>query len=436
MSGNCGSRIPSVASIAGANLLTLAVARSGSLCSAQDGDQAMNAPETGFAQDAHVAALGTAPVPAGPYYQSDWFELEREAVFRRAWLNVGHVAEIPNAGDFIVRELEVLGASIIIARGKDGAIRAFHNVCPHRGTQLVDGPAAGSASRFSCRYHMWTFGLDGALISAPDFERFYVEKSDCNLKGVAVDVCGGLIFVNLDPRRCLSLREWIGEELADGMDSTVVARASHYSEYVYEIGANWKLTYDNFQENYHLRFIHPKSGLAGLGKENPYGYPVRYGFHGLHRTQTIWSNPEPQITPTQALTFGRAVAMAMKDGVDFGDNTKQYFALFPSLFTFGSAVQPFTHMVYPLSATRSRGVIRLYWLGADDSASKRFAREYMMATTRDIHAEDRAVIEAGQKGLSSGALSHIHFQEQEVLCRHLMHSVAAQVESYKAETGQ
>ncbi len=385
--------------------------------------------------DPVVQALGTDPVPAGPYYREDWFELEREAVFRRSWLNIGHIAELPNAGDYIVRELEILGASIIIVRGRDGTLRAFHNVCPHRGTQLVDGQG-GQASRFSCRYHMWTFGLDGALISAPDFERFYADKADCGLKMVPVGDVGGLIYVNLNRGPITPLRAWIGEELCTQMDSTVVARATHYSEYVYEIGANWKLTYDNFQENYHLRFIHPKSGLAGLGKDNPFGYPVRYGFHGDHRTQTIWSNPEPQITPTQALTFGRAMDMAIKDGVDFGDNTKQYFALFPSLFLFASAIQPFSHMVYPISATRSRGVIRLYWVGADDSASKRFAREYMMATTRDIHSEDRIVIEAGQRGLSSGALSHIHFQEQEVLCRHLMHAVAAKVSAYQAEAGQ
>ncbi len=395
----------------------------------------MNPPREGIASNASEqdVALGTAPVLAAPYYQADWFTEEREAVFRRGWLNVGHVSEVAAPGDYIVRELEVLGASLIIARGKDGALRAFHNVCPHRGTQLVDGPGDGSASRFSCRYHMWTFGLDGGLISAPDFERFGLEKKDCGLKTVAVDQCGGMIFVNLDPRGAPPLREWIGAELSDGMDKTVVARATHFSEYVYDIDANWKLTYDNFQENYHLRFIHTKSGAAGLGPDNPFGYPVRYGFHGLHRTQTIWSNPAPVVTPTQSFTFAKAARQQIEAGVDFGDNTKQYFALFPSLFVFDSPINPFTHMVYPISETQSRGVIRIYWIGADDSASKRFAREYGLASTRDIHSEDRAVIEAGQRGLSSGALSHIHFQEQEVLCRHLMHNVAEQVAAYRTE---
>jgi phenylpropionate dioxygenase-like ring-hydroxylating dioxygenase large terminal subunit len=89
--------------------------------------------------------------------------------------------------------------------------------------------------------------------------------------------------------------------------------------------------------------------------------------------------------------------------------------------------------VWPVAAGKSRGVIRLYWIGEDDSASKRFAREYLMATARDIHAEDRAVIEAGQCGLNSGALEHIHFQSQEVLCRHLFESVDERVRAYQAK---
>ncbi len=87
----------------------------------------------------------------------------------------------------------------------------------------------------------------------------------------------------------------------------------------------------------------------------------------------------------------------------------------------------------PISARKSRGVIRLYWVGDDENASERFGREFSMAMARDIHSEDRAVIEAGQRGLNSGALKHIHLQSQEVLIRHLIHNVNAKVQAYKAE---
>lgn len=379
-----------------------------------------------------IEALGCAPVPAGPYYLDHYFALEREAIFKRTWLVIGHECELPKVGDFIVREITFAKASVLLTRAKGGEVRAFHNVCPHRGTQLV-AATHGSQASFSCRYHAWTFGLDGALRGAPDFENFYLEQADCSLAPIAVDVCAGLIFVNLDKAPAQNLRDFLGPFVAQ-LEALPIARATTFHEYVYEIEANWKLTYDNFQENYHLRFIHPRSGAAAVGEDNPFGYPTSYGFNGPHRSQRIWSNPSPQITPVQGIAFSKGAAFAAADGYDPGKG-KDYFALFPNFFLLGSPMQHFSHVVYPISATRSRGVIRLYWIGDDDSASKRFAREYAMATARDIHAEDRDVIEAGQRGLNSGALDYIHFQANEVLCRHLFDAVDRRVRAYQTAAG-
>jgi phenylpropionate dioxygenase-like ring-hydroxylating dioxygenase large terminal subunit len=392
----------------------------------------VNIAQTGFnavsAQD--VAFLGTRPIPAKPYYDPAWFALEQEAVFRRSWMQTGHVCELPDKGSFIRRELEALNVSLLIIRGKDGVIRAFHNVCTHRGTQLVD-EAAGKRATFSCPYHMWTFGGDGALVSAPDFESFGLDKKDCGLKQVALDICAGMIFVCL-AKEPPPLRDWLGE-LADQMETLPVARATHFSEYHYEIAANWKLTYDNFQENYHLRFIHPRSGGSAFAAENPFGYPKEYAFHDPHRTQTVWTNPDPKPCPVQALAFGRLATRAMAEGLLDTPHNRKYFALFPSFFMLGTPLQNFVHVVYPISATQSRGIIRLYWVGEDANASERFGRETVMVTARDVHSEDVAVIEAGQRGLSSGALEHIHFQTQESLCRHLFNMVEAAVKAYQAE---
>ena len=379
-----------------------------------------------------LAWLGTGPVPAEPYYDPAYFELEREAIFKRSWLQVGHVCEIPEPNSFIRRELEFASASLLIVRGRDGAIRAFHNVCTHRGTQLLD-EACGKRATFSCPYHRWTFGTDGRLLSAPDMERFFVAKEDLGLTPVAVDVCGGLIFVNLDPAPAQGLREYLGA-FAERLDTFPAVSATTFSEYVYDIEANWKLAYDNFQENYHLRFIHPRSGAPAVAEENPFGYPVKVGFEGPHRTQTIWGNPNAKPKFLQAITFGKAMQFAVADNL-VGPNARDYLALFPNFFIFGSPAQPFSHVIMPIDAHRSRGVVRLYWKGEDDSASRRYAREYAMASARDIHAEDRAVIEAGQRGLNSGALKHIHFQEQEALCRHLFNAVDERVQAYRAELG-
>jgi phenylpropionate dioxygenase-like ring-hydroxylating dioxygenase large terminal subunit len=381
------------------------------------------------AEDA--AWLGTDPVPAAPYYDPAYFELERQAIFMRTWLEIGHISEIAEPGSFIRRELEFAKASILIVHGKDGQIRAFHNVCTHRGTQLVT-ESDGKASNFLCPYHMWNFGFDGQLRSAPDFERFYVTKEECALPQVAVDVCGGFIFVNLDKKPAQSLREFLGK-LAERLEMLPASKATTFSEYTYEIDANWKITYDNFQENYHLRFIHPNTGAATFSSDNPFGYPADYGFYGPHRTQTIWTNPTPSIKPIQGFSLGKAMAIVHAQGLTPSPTDRDYFAIFPSLFVLGTPAQHFSHMVYPISATKSRGVIRIYWVGDDQNASQRFAREYVMATVRDVHAEDVEVIKAGQRGLNSGALKHIHFQALESLCRHLFVTVNNMVEAYKAE---
>lgn len=379
-----------------------------------------------------LAWLGTDPVPAKPYYDPAYFEVERKAVFMRSWIQIGHVCELPDAGSFVRRDLEFAKASLLIVRGRDEKIRAFHNVCTHRGTQLVE-EAAGKQSKFSCPYHMWTFGADGALISAPDFEAFNLEKEDCALKQVLVQECAGLLFVNFDPD-APPLREWLGE-YAERLEQTPIAMATTFSEYTYDVAANWKLTYDNFQENYHLRFIHPRSGGAGVGGDNPYGYPASVDFDGPHRTQRIWSNPAPDLKPFQRDASMRGIPALMEQGLLTLPYGRDYLAFFPNLFLIGTPTQPFSHIVYPIAADRSRGVVRVYWVGEDKTASQRFAREYSLGQIRDIHCEDVAMIERGQSGLSSGALDSIHFQSMEALCRHLFNEVDQRVQDYAREHG-
>jgi phenylpropionate dioxygenase-like ring-hydroxylating dioxygenase large terminal subunit len=376
-----------------------------------------------------VAWLGTEPIPAAPYYDPAYFELEREAVFRRTWLQIGHQCEISEPGCFMVRSVEILNAEILITHGKDRTIRAFHNVCTHRGTQLVS-ERNGKRASFTCPYHAWTFASDGQLRSAPDFERFYLDKAQCNLREIAIDVCGKLLFVHFEKYPAQSLRDFLGP-IADQFEAAPVAKATTFSEWAYDIDANWKVNYDNFQENYHLRFIHPRTGAAVLGAENPLGYPVKYEFFGPHRTQTLWKNPAAAAPPQiQRFAFGKAVEFAAADGLS---TSKVDYKIFPNLFVIGQAAYFFSHCVMPISANRSRGVIRLYWVGEDGSASKRFVREYVMAMLRDVHIEDRSIIEAGQRGLSSGALQHINFQVNEVLCRHLFNNINQMVEAYQAE---
>jgi len=381
------------------------------------------------------AEYGPRTVATGPYYRRDWFEWEVEAIFRREWLQVAHVSEVQNPGDFVVREVDCCKVSALIVKGKDGVIRAFHNVCTHRGTLLVSDRPAGNAPVFTCRYHGWSFERDGSLRAAPDFDTFGLAKANCALKPIALDVCGGLIYINLDPQPRQSLAEFLGPAW-DLLPYHAAATATGFSEYVYEIEGNWKLVYDNFQETYHLRFIHPRSiGTSTSPAGNFFGYADTFATFGPHRTMLLPVNPEFEPAPTAARGFGKVIQSAMERGTELGPWNRYYFCMFPDNYLLLSQANPFVHSIMPISETRTRGTVRLYWNGEDASASERFAREFAMAATRDIHSEDVSVIEACQKGILSRAIDRVHFQQHELFCHYLYDQARLRVQDWLSQQG-
>jgi phenylpropionate dioxygenase-like ring-hydroxylating dioxygenase large terminal subunit len=184
--------------------------------------------------------------------------LEADRLWPRVWQVAGRVAEIPNRGDWITYDL--LDLAIIVVRGGDGVVRAFQNVCPHRGSRLVDG--RGSSSRFVCPYHCWAFELDGVLAAVPEREDFPpLDDQRQGLRRVSAETAGGFVFVHPDPDP-EPLAAWLGgvsEELAlyrfDEMSCFLRRRL--------ELPCNWKTCLDAFQEVYHVRGIHPQL-LPGL----------------------------------------------------------------------------------------------------------------------------------------------------------------------------
>ncbi len=376
---------------------------------------------------------GRGPVSSLPYYDPDWWELERKAIFMRTWLHIAHVSEVAEPGSFIRRDIEFARASLLIVRGKDGEVRAFHNACTHRGTQLTQD-CAGKRSAFTCPYHAWTFGTDGRLLSAPDFERFYVPKEDVALRQVACEVIAGLIFINFDPAPRQTARAFFGA-VADAMEKLPMASAIDFTEWSYEIEANWKTNFDNFQENYHLRFIHPRTGLGATGPDNPFGYPTHYGFSGPHRSQTLWFNPDPPPVPETLMMAGmRGAKLAAQDGVVC---PKTDFKLFPCFHVVGLPPgTQFTQTMMPLGPGRTRATVRMYWTTPANNASRRYTREFMAMTIRDVLSEDRHAVESAQRGLNSGAIAQIHFQDHEMLLRHLYETTVQIVTEYKAEQAQ
>ena len=137
----------------------------------------------------HYPELGTAPVSYESSISPEFYELERKAIFERAWLNVGRVEMLKRNGSYFTKELAVAKTSLIIVRGMDGEIRAFHNVCAHRAHAVVSGDRGRCAKFLTCMYHGWTYHLDGRnrSVSAPDtFPKF--DRSHYGLKPIELEM--------------------------------------------------------------------------------------------------------------------------------------------------------------------------------------------------------------------------------------------------------
>ncbi len=150
--------------------------------------------------------LGTAPVDYTDSIDPTFFEAEREAVYKKTWLNVGRVERLPRTGSYFTKELPSAGTgtSVIIVKTKDGTVKAYHNVCRHRGNKLVwnDFPneeTSGTCRQFTCKYHAWRYSLDGDLTFVQQEDEFFnLDKGNFGLAPVRCEVWEGFIFINFD----------------------------------------------------------------------------------------------------------------------------------------------------------------------------------------------------------------------------------------------
>lgn len=211
-------------------------------------------------------AEATAP-PKGMYTSPDILALEQERIFGAGWLCAGRVDEIAGPGDYMTFEMGP--QPVILVRGKDGAVRAHANTCRHRMMRLVEGK--GNASRFTCPYHAWTYGLDGGLVAAPHMDRTSCfDKKELSLADIRCEIYQGWIYVTLNGG---------ARPVADMLAplTSVIERygQEHYrtiftEEHVWD--TNWKCLTENFMESYHLPVAHRETvGANFTVSENIFG---------------------------------------------------------------------------------------------------------------------------------------------------------------------
>jgi choline monooxygenase len=201
----------------------------------------------------------TTRAPLGPalepnlYLEPEIVRLEQEAIFERTWQLAGHVADLSQPGSYVTTD--VVDQPVLVVRDHDGEIRAFRNVCRHRGSRLLSG-AGDCGKAIRCLYHGWTYRLDGRLIGVPEGRDIPdLDKSRLGLHQVRAEVFCGLVFVNLDPGA-----EPLGERL-DGLAERLapydLPRLERFGRGGDVQPANWKVVVENYIEGYHIPIAHP-----------------------------------------------------------------------------------------------------------------------------------------------------------------------------------
>ena len=196
------------------------------------------------------------------YYLSEQlFALERERIFYRDWFCAARDEEIPNPGDYLVRD--VAGESVLVVRTRGGGLAAHYNVCRHRGSQLVPDCGRGSFSGgIRCPYHSWTYTLEGALRTAPFLEESDgLGKRDLSLHPVGVESWGGFIFLHLTPAEATARGQTLQAQLGgvpERLRRYPLSELRVAKRIEYEIAANWKVMLENYNECYHCGPVHPE----------------------------------------------------------------------------------------------------------------------------------------------------------------------------------
>jgi phenylpropionate dioxygenase-like ring-hydroxylating dioxygenase large terminal subunit len=201
--------------------------------------------------------LSTKAMTGERYWSREFMELEWERLWTRTWLIVGREDQFREAGEYVTQEIG--RESVLVVRGSDGRLRAFYNVCQHRGNRLVNAEVGAlHGGQFSCAYHGWRFADTGTLTWAYDEDDF-AGGSPCgnvNLEEIPCDTWGGFVWINFDPA-CVGLREYL-HPVADHLDCYRMEDMKRTHWITLEGDFNWKCMQDNFNESYHLPFVHPQ----------------------------------------------------------------------------------------------------------------------------------------------------------------------------------
>ncbi|HZP24836.1 MAG TPA: aromatic ring-hydroxylating dioxygenase subunit alpha [Terriglobales bacterium] len=351
------------------------------------------------AYDEHSPLEHASTIPASWYVDERIAELERENVFGRTWQVVARADQLQDAGAFVAAELA--GEPLIIVRGADRQLRAFYNVCRHHAAAVVTEPK-GHANVFRCPYHGWSYGLDGALKGAPEFDAVCdFDRARNGLVPVRVDSWEPFVFVNLDPN-ATPLPAFLGG-LAGQIAPLGLAALHFFERRSYRLKCNWKVFVDNYLDGgYHVPHLHKALNSVLEYKQYTIETEDRY---------CLQSSP---MTASQA----DAATAATRSG-----DRARYFWLYPNFMINLYRGYMDTNLVLPDGVDGCTVVFNFYFDDVSAAAAER--NRQSIAVGERVNDEDVAICEAVQRGLHSRAYGAGRLSVRREAGEHLFHRLLA-----------
>jgi choline monooxygenase len=341
-------------------------------------------------------------IPAPYYVDPSVHQMEKARIFSRTWQVVGHAHQLAQPGEYFTTEL--FGEPLLLVRGSQGELRGFYNVCRHRAGPPAEG--CGFRKLFRCGYHGWTYGLDGALISAPEFEsQPGFDAKQFSLQTIRAEEWSNLIFVNFDPSApplLPSLGELPRQAAAFGFE-----RMKLFERRVYNMNCNWKTYVDNYLEGYHLPSVHP-----GLNRELDYtAYTVE-----------PYANHVRQFSPIRGAQPGDATPRRYQEARE--DLTTDYYWIFPNWMLNCYPDNVSLNIVLPVDAERSLAIFE--WYLPEENLNSDAARASVKFSD-EIQIEDIGICETVQKNLRSRSYQRGRYSVKQEKGVHAFHRMYAQV---------
>lgn len=346
------------------------------------------------------SAKGAKTLPREYYTSGAIFRREMEVIFSQRWLYAGHISQVPASGAFFLFEID--NESLIILRDRQDEVRAFYNVCRHRGARLCTQARGEFPSAIQCPYHAWTYGLDGSLVGAPimgETEGF--SKEDYPLQQAPVRVWEGLVFVNLSPEP--EPFETAFAPVLGKFEPWQISRLEPVNRTVYDVDANWKLLFQNYSECYHCPTVHPV-----LNKLTPF----RDSLNDLEEGP-ILGGPMQLAQPGGSMTMdGSRCAPRLDEVSDRDQNLVYYYTLFPNLFLSLHPDYVLIHRGHPVAADRTR-ITCEWFFHPDATAQEDFDPAPSIEFWDMTNCEDWHLCTISQQGISSRAYSPGPYSELE-----------------------